>query len=626
MVQDEILSLLNHGVVKDVGRISMSRPQDKKRRPTPNQTRRQPCGERIPRKAGNFASSKRETRRKRRTRQPIDPEPSVTNADKPENLKCRAERKRKREQQRAAARRTEGRQRTESRRAKADQKKTRKERRHRAGLRCSSVLHEQAPTTRRLGATLNPGANASGERLHSTSREIKRFRTKILRENVEIREAERTAQVAKEKQEALEVKRKMALSDPIDATVQYSEKGERIGVDSRFSLALVILGAVGFGIVVMVLMREDKKSRTKPTYVAKRSHRPKQTKPVKNLGTETQHQGEGARQIHDQDRVKAPKSIEFVEEQQGTSSGLSVELLNKSEHHKTLASFLDEFTGLHNQPSVGTRANPFEGYRERQRRENDLLEQIKNLGPGVLTAMSDLITELSGHPFQMFLARVLGSMDNDTAREKSAKLLVELKAYSVRMQLVKALPRNDGSIDMIGKSIGKVDDANLRVMLVRELALRTRDGENFQRRVASEHFRKLALEDQSPTVRAEAIAVIGRRKLKGVRDILEQIVRSDGHSTVRQRAIVSLARTAGESSMQTLEEVAMGEAKDSVRASAVLGLTLIGKPALRVLEDIARGDNSPDIRQRAQRAIQAIQRTLASSSQESSSGQINHGE
>lgn len=432
-----------------------------------------------------------------------------------------------------------------------------------------------------------------------------RFRTSIFKEKRKIKELQKLAEAEEKKLEEEKQARIEAIQkEAMEREFNYRGKPgaeEEAGVGSLIKTGVIVVcSAVVFALVLMTLLKEEKSG----TKVAKRPKnqpkKPKQ-KPDKRPEVRTPiNNSENGPELND--HPKPIREVGFVEEKASSESTLSDDLLKKSEYHRSLGDYLAEYDQLRN--GNGT-DNPYSNYRERQRLETELLERIRALGSDGVPAVVDVLKTLAGHPFQLFLARALAGMDNPEALAATEKLLSKFDNYGVRMQLVKSLPRKAESIDVIGRSLNKVKDANLRIMVLREYAHRTRvSGEASQETVAL--FRKLALSDSNPTVRAEAIAVIGRRRLEGEREILETIVRKEKHITVRQRAIVSLARTAGAESLPALKDVLESDAEEGVRASAVLGLTLIGADALPALQAVARDDKSEDIRNRAQRAIDNI--------------------
>lgn len=429
-----------------------------------------------------------------------------------------------------------------------------------------------------------------------------RFRTSIFKEKRKIKELQKLAEEEETKLEEEKRARVEAIQkDAVEREFNYLGKPnseEEAGLGSLVKTGLIVVcSAVVFALVLMTLLKEEKNTsapvakRPKTRAIAtKKKKTPDQT-PLgpRNVGKET-------------DRPRPTREVTFVDDSEGTHSTLAADLLKKSQFHRTLGDYLAEYDQLRN--GNGT-DNPYSNYRERQRLETELLERIRALGGDGVPAVVDVLKTLAGHPFQLFLARALAGMDNPEALAATEKLLTKFDNYGVRMQLVKSLPRKAESIEVIGRALNKVKDANLRIMVLREYAHRTRvSGEASQETIAL--FRKLALSDSNPTVRAEAIAVIGRRRLEGEREILETIVRKEKHVTVRQRAIVSLARTVGAESLPALKEVLESDAEEGVRASAVLGLTLIGADALPALQTVARDDKSEDIRNRAQRAINNI--------------------
>ena len=72
---------------------------------------------------------------------------------------------------------------------------------------------------------------------------------------------------------------------------------------------------------------------------------------------------------------------------------------------------------------------------------------------------------------------------------------------------------------VVARALPKIENANVRVRLLQEYAMRTRglEGEEI-----AGVFREIALNDDFPQARAEAITILGRRGRPEERDILER--------------------------------------------------------------------------------------------------------
>jgi HEAT repeat protein len=141
-------------------------------------------------------------------------------------------------------------------------------------------------------------------------------------------------------------------------------------------------------------------------------------------------------------------------------------------------------------------------------------------------------------------------------------------------------------------------------MLLREYSRRVGEGDDAGR----ELFRRVAVEDQDPNVRAEAITLIGRRGDQRDAELLERICQNEEQLPIRQRAIVSYAETGKDRSLPYLEGLARDTAQAlPIRASAVLAIGRVGgDQALRALDTLAQTDPDQEIRTRAQRLAASL--------------------
>jgi hypothetical protein len=114
-------------------------------------------------------------------------------------------------------------------------------------------------------------------------------------------------------------------------------------------------------------------------------------------------------------------------------------------------------------------------------------------------------------------------------------------------------------------------------------------------------FRQAALNDTDPNVRAEAVAIIGRRADPSDMSLMQQIATGDGNLQIRQSAIVAYATTGGDASLGFLQGlVTQPDSSVEISASAVLAIARVGTPnAVQVLDQIASSDTRDQIRSRA---------------------------
>lgn len=280
------------------------------------------------------------------------------------------------------------------------------------------------------------------------------------------------------------------------------------------------------------------------------------------------------------------------------------ELRRRSADHEAIARLLDRYAELARVDPLSMHGPMFEDFRERERREQELLEELRRLGPGVIPALTEMLLELDHRANQLFMAKALAGMEGPEALGAVEKVLGQVKDVALQTTLVRFLPDSPKSAATVARAFEREENANLRSMLLREYARRLGEGDDSGR----ELFARAALEDKDPNVRAEAVTLIGRRGDPRDQALMEQIIRDEQNLPIRQRAIVSYAETGKEQSLPFLENLARDpNASLPIRASAVLAIGRIGgERAIQSLDLMAQTDPDQEIRLRAQRLAASL--------------------
>jgi hypothetical protein len=228
-----------------------------------------------------------------------------------------------------------------------------------------------------------------------------------------------------------------------------------------------------------------------------------------------------------------------------------------------------------------------------------------------------MLLELDDDGYKILLAKALGGLTDPEALRASADVLTGVKDIAIQTTLVRFLSETPDAAQVVAQAFTKEENPNVRAMFLREYARRIGEpdlGDPEARRTGPvdrdagrDLFRKAALEDADPTVRAEAVSIIGRRADARDVDLMADIVKHETNLQIRQSAIVAYATTANEMGLPMLEDLARREESLEIRASAVLAIARVGTDrAIALLEQIAQSDSREEIRTRAQGFAQGL--------------------
>lgn len=280
------------------------------------------------------------------------------------------------------------------------------------------------------------------------------------------------------------------------------------------------------------------------------------------------------------------------------------ELRRRSANHEAIARLLDRYAELTRIDPLNMQDPMFESFRDRERREQELLDELRRLGPGIVPALAEMLLELDQRANQLFMAKALAGMEGAEALKAVEDVLGRTKDVALQTTLVRFLPDSPEAAASVARAFGREENPNLRGMLLREYARRLGEGDDAGREV----FTRAALEDSDPNVRAEAVTLIGRRGDPRDQALMEQIINQEQNLPIRQRAIVSYAETGKDSSLPFLENLARDpNASLPIRASAVLAIGRVGGDrAIQTLDLMAQTDPDQEIRLRAQRLAASL--------------------
>ncbi len=285
------------------------------------------------------------------------------------------------------------------------------------------------------------------------------------------------------------------------------------------------------------------------------------------------------------------------------------ELAQKTANHGAVARILDLFDAIRKVDF--TQDNRlFEDYQQKQAREAELRAQIQALGMAGIDAIKDFVLNVNDDGYKIFLAKSLAEMKDPEALKAAAEILHDCHDIAVQTTLVRFLPENADSTNVIAGAFSGEENPNVRSMLLREYSRRI--GEPAEGANPADHqlaglsdqaralFRKAALEDADPNVRAEAVSIIGHRGDQRDMELMQQIAKGEQNLQIRQSAIVAYATTGQETSLPFLEDLAQHEDSLEIRASAVLAIARVGNDrAIQILDQIAQTDPREEIKTRA---------------------------
>ncbi|MGE0710192.1 MAG: HEAT repeat domain-containing protein [Planctomycetota bacterium] len=281
------------------------------------------------------------------------------------------------------------------------------------------------------------------------------------------------------------------------------------------------------------------------------------------------------------------------------------ELAKKSATHAAIARILEEHMALFDPEALRSPGPNFQPFHERRRKEEELLERLRQMGPLAVDALKEMLLALGNRSQQIFLGKAMAGIEGPEALGAVKEVLGQVKDMAIQLSLTRTLPSNRESADLLAAAFGAEADPNLRTMLMREYNHR------LEQHDPGELFRTAAA-DPDPRVRSEAIVILGRRGRAEDMALLERIVREESDQNIRKRAIFSLAQTGKESSLTTLESVVRDPQQSvGLRASAVLGISVVGgEQAMHLLDQVGASDPSPEVRERATRAALNLRRNI----------------
>ncbi|MBL4849697.1 MAG: HEAT repeat domain-containing protein [Planctomycetes bacterium] len=281
------------------------------------------------------------------------------------------------------------------------------------------------------------------------------------------------------------------------------------------------------------------------------------------------------------------------------------ELAKRSATHAAVAQLLEEHMAIFDPAALRAPGPNRQPFHERRRKEKELLERLRGMGPFAVDAIKEMLVELRNRHQQIFLGKALAGIEGPEAADAVVEVLGLVKDMSIQLSVTRSLPETPDSAGLLQRAFGSEEDPNLRSMLMRE----------YNRRLSNDDpgdlFRDAA-RDPDQRVRAEAVSILGRRRRPEDATLLEEIIRDEENVNIRKRAIVSYAQTGGKNSLGYLDTILRdpGSAVD-VRASAVLGISLVGgQEAIGILEQVAAGDPDQNIKTRATRAANNLRRNM----------------
>jgi HEAT repeat protein len=368
-------------------------------------------------------------------------------------------------------------------------------------------------------------------------------------------------------------------------------------------LGLVVIG----GLAVMLLMAEPppKKPKLKVAQIVPAQPQPTQARvaPV----TVPQPVAQQPQPVAQQPKpvVQQPKATPKPSRPAYRPGKTLEELAKKSATHAAVARLLEDHMAIFDPAALRAPGPNRQPFHERRRREQELLEQLRGMGPLAVDAIKEMLIELRNRHQQIFLGKALAGIDGPEAAEAVVEVLGTVKDMSIQLSVTRSLPESPDSAGLLSKAFGSEEDPNLRSMLMRE----------YNRRLATDDPGELfrdAAKDPDDRVRAEAVSILGRRRRPEDAVLLEEIIRDEQNVNIRKRAIVSYAQTGGQTSLGYLDSLVRdtGSAVD-VRASAVLGISLVGgQEAISILDQVATSDPDSNIKTRANRAANNLRRNM----------------
>lgn len=302
------------------------------------------------------------------------------------------------------------------------------------------------------------------------------------------------------------------------------------------------------------------------------------------------------------------------------------ELATRSASHGAIERTLESFDAVRKVDFGGQDDRLFQDFRAKQKREAELIDQLRQLGPGAVAAMKDMISDLDDPGYKLLLAKTLAGMKDPEALKAAADLMSSCGDMSLQTTLAHWLPPGAESNAILAQDFSNEQNPATRAMLLREYAQRigSPDINNPSPGAAMDPaaqalFRQAATNDPDPSVRSEAVQIIGRRGDPSDMELMAEIAQKESNLQIRQSAIIAYALTGQGQAVGTLSSIATSQdSQVEVRASAVLALARVGGQSadsrdavLQTLDQIAQNDPSDQIRSRAQHFAQSIRTNAA---------------
>lgn len=245
---------------------------------------------------------------------------------------------------------------------------------------------------------------------------------------------------------------------------------------------------------------------------------------------------------------------------------------------------------------------------ERLAKVQELVEQLKALGPGGARAMLEAYGEGTSTRESLAMIQALGYIDDPDAANVLGKMFADEKKYSLQREIVGSLGHRSGEeVNAILQGIlDSQQDIRLRAATTQAMAGRAESLNALQSLVNSPV--------ESPDVQSEAIRSIGLIANESAMVVLTGVAANSAYKLpLRKTAIQELGRSFGPASMPSLTML-MESQDEAIRYTVVKSLAKVESPeAMDVLQAVAKNDVSAAIRANAE-AILATKGTAAPAS------------
>jgi len=232
---------------------------------------------------------------------------------------------------------------------------------------------------------------------------------------------------------------------------------------------------------------------------------------------------------------------------------------------------------------------------ERLAKVQELIEQLKALGPGGARAMLDTYSDGTGTRESLAMIQALGYIDDPEAASVLGKMFADEKKYSLQREIVGSLGRRSGEeVNTILQGIlDSQQDVRLRAATTQAMAGRAESLDALQSLVSSP--------SESPDVQSEAIRSIGLIANESAMAALTQVAANSAYKLpLRKTAIQELGRSFGAASMPALT-ILMESQDEAIRYTVVKSLAKVESPeAMEFLQSVAKNDTSAAVRANAE--------------------------